>query len=101
MADYAAYDGQETSLEGEHAWWRNISQIPGTTYDIVHAAIAEYVDAWRALHWTVKKDVTMGGECVDLLVNPPHGVKPTPAVSHTIAGAVNQLRVKAGWGGSG
>ena len=102
LADYLNHEdysdfrtGQETTLEGERAWWRNI--IPADV-DRIKAEVELHIDAYERLGYKVES--SFEDDSIELYVKHKRR-QVTTADLEILKGAVAATRVKAGWGGPG
>jgi hypothetical protein len=96
--DYADFrTGQETTLEGERAWWRNI--LPADR-DRIAQEVMLHADAYRRLGYQVQLEIGANQQRIEIHVR-HRDRKVTTADIEILKGAMAATRVKAGWGGPG
>lgn len=96
-ADYADFRvGHETTLAGEHAWWRNIIQAD---LDRIHTAVAAHRATYQRLGYSTDLETSADGTSIDLRVRHKHPDKVTTADLEILKGSIAATVIVAGWGG--
>jgi len=96
--DYSDFrTGQETTLEGERAWWRNIIEAD---FQRITAEIRLHADAYERLGYKVELLIDQGHKSITLHVK-HKSRRVNTADLEILKGAMAATRVKSGWGGSG
>ena len=96
VEDYDTKTGQESSQEGEYAWWDNIRP---EDWERVKGIIQAYEAAFKDIGYRTEIHVDDAARHAHLWVRHPARAKVTPAHQGILKGAVSACRIEARWGG--
>ena len=95
-AGYDTKTGQESSNEGERAWWDDIRP---EDWERVSSTVRAYDVAFHEVGYRTALHVDEGRRHLHLWVRHSRRANVTPAHQGILKGAVSALRIEARWGG--
>jgi hypothetical protein len=91
--------GQETTLEGERAWWSGLRHVPDADRQRIRQVIRDDAEAYERLGYNVEMKCSSGD--IEMSVKHPEGREVEHGDVALLKGSMGATRDRAGWGGAG